>query len=120
MIAIAGSKVLFSIHDKELSGQMAAIVSGSFAMFIAGYANQIMLQFPNAWLFFGNLSLVALAEEMERQLNADRARKYGELMEQELQQAQQSIYPLEAIAPTVRPLDIASKPLRPLEIKQQT
>ncbi len=95
MIAIAGSKVLFKIKDKELSGQMAAIVAGSFAMFVAGYANQIMLQFPNAWLFFGNLSLVALAEEMEQQIEADKSKARGELMAEEMAQAANSIYPLE-------------------------
>ena len=105
MIVIGGSKVLFNLKDKELCGQMAAIVAGSFAMFVAGYANQIMLQFPNAWLFFGNLSLVALAEEMEQQLIADRAREEGN--DNVADDKPASIYPLELREPdaTLYPLN---------------
>ena len=97
MVAIAGTKVLFKIRDPELSGQMAAIVAGSFAMFVAGYANQIMLQFPNAWIFFGNLSLVALAEEMQQQIDEDQAKAQGELYAEELSTVRKSIYPLENV-----------------------
>lgn len=93
MIVIAGSKVVFKLKDPELSGQMAAIVAGAAAMLAAGYANQIMLQFPNAWLFFGNLSLVALAEEMDAQILADKSREQGDLYAEEVEKA--SIYPLE-------------------------
>ena len=94
MIVLCGSTILFKIKDREISGQMAAITTGAFAMLIAGYANQVMLQFPNCWLFFGNLSLVALAQEMEAVKNRELASANRELYEQELQ-ASQSIYPLE-------------------------
>ena len=114
MIAIGGMKVLFNIRDPELSGQMAAIVAGSFAMFVAGYANQIMLQFPNTWLFFGNLSLVALAEEMEQQRNADLAAAQGNAPHT-AETAHHSIFPLESQSPLAYPLDNPPASQAPLD-----
>ena len=95
MIAAASSIILFRIKDKELSGMMAGLTSGAFAMFFAGYANQIMLQFPNCWLFFGNLSLVAIAVEIDKTILDERAKAEREDYEEEMVLAAESIYPLE-------------------------
>lgn len=97
MICYGGFIVLFKTKDRELSGMMAGFVAGAFAMFIAGYANQVMLQFPNCWLFFGTLSLVAMASEFEEKINEERARLNREQYELESKQAEMSIYPLERL-----------------------
>ncbi|MBO4906339.1 MAG: O-antigen ligase family protein [Bacteroidaceae bacterium] len=97
MIAVGSTVVLFRLKDKELSGMMAGLVAGAFAMLIAGYANQIMLQFPNCWLFFGNLSLVMLALDIDRQLLEEKARAENEAFIEEQKQAAESIYPLERL-----------------------
>lgn len=95
MIAIGSTIVLFRLKDPELSGMMAGLIAGSFAMFVAGYANQIMLQFPNCWLFFGNLSLVVLAIDMDKRVLDDLAKAESETYAEEQAQAAASIYPLE-------------------------
>ena len=66
MCFYAGYIVFFRIRDPELRGLLAALVCGSSAMVVAGYANQIMLQYPNCYVFFGQLIIVYLGPEIEK------------------------------------------------------
>lgn len=68
MCFYAGWIVFFRIKDPELRGLLAGMVSGSTAMVVAGYANQIMLQFPNCFVFFGQLIIVYLGPDIERRM----------------------------------------------------
>lgn len=66
IIGIGGMIVLTKLKNKEVTGQMAATVSGCAAMFIAGYSNQVMLQFPNCLLFFGTMGMLSIAEIVDK------------------------------------------------------
>ncbi|MCF0195873.1 MAG: O-antigen ligase family protein [Bacteroidaceae bacterium] len=61
-IIIYGSYVVLTkIKQREVVGQMAATVSGCASMFIAGYSNAIMMQFPNCLIFFGSMGMLVVA-----------------------------------------------------------
>ncbi len=75
IIVFGATKVLTRIKDKEVTGQMAATVSGCMAMFIAGYSNQIMMQYPNCLLFFGSMGMLAVAEIVDKKALADREKE---------------------------------------------
>lgn len=83
MIIYAGYIVLFKIRDPELQGLLAALTSGAAAMLIAGYANQIQLQYPNCFLFFGQLMIVYLGPDIERRQEEEQLEKDKKLLEDE-------------------------------------
>lgn len=61
MIIRGGTIVFFQVRDPGVRGRMTAFVCGSSGMFVAGYVNQIMMQYPNNFLFFAPLALVYIA-----------------------------------------------------------
>lgn len=83
IIIYAGYIVFFRVKDPELRGLLAGLASGAAAMCVAGYANQIQLQFPNCFLFFGQLMLVYLGPDIDRRITEERKRKDKELIEAE-------------------------------------
>lgn len=68
IIGYGGYIVFFRIRDPELRGLLAGLTSGSAAMCLAGYANQIQLQFPNCFLFFGQMMIVFLGPDIDRRI----------------------------------------------------
>ncbi len=82
MCFYAGYIVFFRIRDPELRGLLSAMVCGSSAMVLAGYANQIMLQYPNCYVYFGQLMIVYLGPEIEkRALEAQKKKEMKKLEE---------------------------------------
>lgn len=75
MCLLAGKITFFNIRDPELRGMLAALTSGASAMFVAGYANQIQLQFPNCLLFFGQLMIVYLGPDIDRRMQEEEKKK---------------------------------------------
>ena len=85
MCFYAGYIVFFKIRDPELRGLLAGLVSGSTAMVAAGYANQIMLQFPNCFLFFGQLMIVYLGPDIDKRMRKQQKEKDKLLLNGELE-----------------------------------
>lgn len=65
-MCVVGVLITFRLKHPEVTGQMAATVSGAFAMTVAGYSNHIMLQYPNCLIFFGALGMLTVAELVDR------------------------------------------------------
>ena len=70
----------FRIRDPELRGLLAGISSGATAMVVAGYANHIQLQYPNCFIFFGQLMIVYLGPELDRRIMEEQLRKDQEAL----------------------------------------
>lgn len=83
-ITIFGSfVVLTKTRHKEVTGQLAATVSGCAAMVIAGYSNQIMTQYPNCLLFFGTMGMLTIAEIIDKKAIEDDEEETRKMLEAE-------------------------------------
>lgn len=80
MCIVGGFIVFFRIRDPELRGLLAGLVSGASAMVLAGYANQIMLQYPNCFLFFGQLMIVYLGPHMDKKIQEEQEERDRRLL----------------------------------------
>ncbi len=80
MCLYAGYIVFYKIRDPELRGLLAGLTSGATAMVVAGYANQIQLQFPNCFLFFGQLVIVYLGPDIDRRIQEEQEEKDRQLL----------------------------------------
>ena len=76
----ACSTVFFRIKNRSLMGMGAAWCASFAALHLGGYANQILMQFPNIVVFYGGLSTVFLMPSIEKEFEAYEAK---ELEEQE-------------------------------------
>lgn len=61
--------VFFRIKNRSLMGIGAAWCAAFVAIHLGGYANQILMQFPNIVIFYGGLSTVYLFPSIEQQFN---------------------------------------------------
>lgn len=59
--------VFFKLKNRTLIGIGAAWCSAFIALHLGGYANQILMQFPNVLIFYGGLSMVFSLPKMEPQ-----------------------------------------------------
>lgn len=62
----ACSVVFFKIKNRSLMGMGAAWCASFAALHLGGYANQILMQFPNIVVFYGGLSTVFLMPSIEK------------------------------------------------------
>lgn len=62
--------VFFRIKNRSLRGIGAAYCSAFVAIHLGGYANQILMQFPNVLIFYGGLTIVYLLPKMEKEFQA--------------------------------------------------
>lgn len=67
--------VFFRIHNRSLMGIGAAWCSCFFAIHLGGYANQILMQFPNIVIFYGGLTTVYLLPKLEQEFEAYEAKE---------------------------------------------
>jgi hypothetical protein len=58
--------VFFKLKNRSLMGIGAAWCAAFTALHLGGYANQILLQYPNALIFYGGLTTVYLYPKMEQ------------------------------------------------------
>lgn len=81
VILIAGcSIVLFRIKNRSLMGIGAAWCSAFTALHLGGYANQILMQFPNIVIFYGGMATVFILPKIEKEFEEYEAK---ELFEEE-------------------------------------
>lgn len=59
--------VFFRIQNRSVMGIGAAWCAGFFAIHLGGYANQILMQFPNIVIFYGGLTTVFLLPKLEKE-----------------------------------------------------
>ena len=57
--------VLFKLKSKSLIGIGGGLCSAFVAIQIGGYANQVLMQFPNCLIFYGGLSIVYILPYLE-------------------------------------------------------
>ncbi len=65
MLAGACRIVLFKLKSKSLIGIGGGLCSAFVAIQLGGYANQVLMQFPNCLIFYGGLTIVYLLPYIE-------------------------------------------------------
>ena len=87
----ACSVVFFKIRNRSLMGIGAGWCAAFIALHLGGYANQILMQFPNILIFYGGLTTVFIFpkienqfEEYENELLAKEAKKKRLKLEKKL------------------------------------
>lgn len=78
MLLGACSTVFFRIKNRSLIGIGAAWCAGFTALHLGGYANQVLMQFPNIVIFYGGLTTVYLLPKLEPEFEALEANKLAE------------------------------------------
>lgn len=78
MLMGACSVVLFKIKNRSLAGLGAAWCASFAALHLGGYANQILMQFPNVVVFYGGLSTVFLMPSIEKEYEAYESKELAE------------------------------------------
>ena len=63
----ACSIVFFKIKNRSLMGIGAAWCGAFIALHLGGYANQILMQYPNVFIFYGGLTTVFILPKIEPQ-----------------------------------------------------
>ena len=66
--------VLFRIKNRSLLGMGAAWCASFAALHLGGYANQILMQFPNIVIFYGGLSTVFMMPNIEKEFETYEAK----------------------------------------------
>ena len=67
--------VFFRIKNRSLMGIGAAWCSAFMAIHLGGYANQILMQFPNIVIFYGGLTTVFFLPNLEKEFEAHEAKE---------------------------------------------
>ena len=57
--------VLFKLKNKSLIGIGGGLCGAFVAFQLGGYANQVLMQFPNCLIFYGGLSIVYVLPYLE-------------------------------------------------------
>ncbi len=75
--------VMFRIKNKTLMGIGAGCVCAFVSIQLGGYANQVLMQFPNCMLFYGAISIVFVLPQMEPEWEEFEQKKLAEQQERE-------------------------------------
>ena len=75
MLLGACSTVFFKIKNRSLMGIGAAWCAAFTAIHLGGYANQILMQFPNILIFYGGLTTVYFLPDIEKDFEAYEAKE---------------------------------------------
>ena len=79
IILMAGcSTVFFKIKNRSLMGMGAAWCASFAALHLGGYANQILMQFPNIVIFYGGMATVFLLPKIEKEFEGLEAKELAE------------------------------------------
>ena len=70
--------VFFKIKNRSLMGIGAAWCAGFTALHLGGYANQILMQFPNIVIFYGGLATVYFLPKLEQEFEEYEAKELEE------------------------------------------
>ena len=70
--------VFFDIKNRSLMGLGAAWCASFTALHLGGYANQILMQFPNIVIFYGGIATVFIMPKMEKEFELYEAKELAE------------------------------------------
>ena len=79
----ACSVVLFRLRNRSMQGVGAGICCAFFSMQLGGYANQVLMQFPNMLLFYGSLAIVYNLPRIEEEYVVEEEKRYQQQLERE-------------------------------------
>ena len=65
MLIGAGWITMFKLKSRSLMGVGAGLCGAFVAIHLGGYANQVLMQFPNCVTFYGGLSIVYILPYLE-------------------------------------------------------
>ena len=74
--------VLFRLRNRALQGIGAGLCCAFASMQLGGYANQVLMQFPNVLLFYGGLAVVYGLPRMEAAFEEEDEARYQRMLEQ--------------------------------------
>ena len=74
---------MFRIKSRSLMGIGAGFTSAFVAIQLGGYANQILMQFPNALIFYGGLSIVYILPYIEKEWVELEEKRFADQQERE-------------------------------------
>lgn len=75
--------VFFRLKNRSVQGIGAGLCCAFVAYQLGGYGNQILMQFPNAFLFYGGLSLVFGLPRIEKEYVEIEEKRYAVQLERE-------------------------------------
>lgn len=78
MLAGACSIVFFKLKSKSLMGVGAGFCCAFVSIQLGGYANQVLMQFPNCLIFYGGLSIVYILPYIEPEWIKYEERRFAE------------------------------------------
>ena len=70
--------VFFRLKNISIRGVGIAYTAAFIGMHLGGYANQILMQFPNVLIFYGGLATVYLLPQIENEWNEWEAKLLAE------------------------------------------
>ena len=70
--------VLFRIKNRSIMGMGAAWCASFISIHLGGYANQILMQFPNIVVFYGGMATVFLLPTIEKDFETYEAKEFEE------------------------------------------
>lgn len=79
----------FKLNNKACKGISAALCCGFLGIQAGGYANHILLQYPNLILFYGGMAIVYLLPAIELEYIAYEEKKVAELEEKKRQKKEE-------------------------------
>ena len=65
MLGGACLTILFKLKNRSLIGIGGGLCGAFVAIHLGGYANQILMQFPNCLIYYGGLSIVYILPYLE-------------------------------------------------------
>lgn len=74
---------MFKLKSKSLMGIGAGFTSAFVTIQLGGYANQILMQFPNALIFYGGLSIVYILPFIEKEWVELEEKRFADQQERE-------------------------------------
>ena len=74
---------MFRLKSRSLMGIAGGLTSAFVAIQLGGYANAILLQFPNALIFYGGLSIVYILPFIEKEWVELEEKRFAEQQERE-------------------------------------
>lgn len=91
MLLGACSVVFFRIKNRSLMGIGAAWCAAFVSLHLGGYANQILMQFPNVVIFYGGLATVFTLPKIEQEFNEYEANELAKQAEWKRQRLEKKL-----------------------------
>jgi len=81
LILLGGCANVLRLKNKSLIGIGAGFCSAFFAIQLSAYANQILMQYPNCFLFYGSMAICYVLPWMEKDFETMEQKRYQQYLE---------------------------------------